>query len=76
MRRLFWVALGLGAGIAGAIMTGRFVRRQTQRVAPATLAREAKGGVMDVAKLFSESFAEGKRAMEAKEEELRSSGGA
>ena len=57
-------------------MTGRFVRRQTQRVAPANLAREARGGVMDVAKLFSESIAEGKRAMEAKEAELRSSRGA
>ena len=74
MRRLFWVALGLGVGVAGAVMTGRFVRRQTERVAPANLAREARGGVMDVAKLFSESIAEGKRAMEAKEAELRSSG--
>jgi hypothetical protein len=74
VRRLFWAALGLGVGVAGAVMTGRFVRRQTQRVAPANLAREARGGVMDVAKLFSESIAEGKRAMEAKEAELRSSG--
>jgi hypothetical protein len=73
VRRLFWVALGLGAGVAGAIMSMRFVKRQTQRVAPAHLAREAKGGVMDVAKLFSASIAEGKRAMAEKETELNSS---
>jgi hypothetical protein len=72
VRRIFWVALGLGAGVAGAIMSMRFLRRQTQKVAPAHLAREAKGGLMDVAKLFSESIAEGKRAMAEKEDEIRS----
>ena len=74
MRRIFWLALGLGAGAAGAAMTGRFLRKQRQKVAPANLAREARGGVMDVARLFSESIAEGKDAMRTKEEELRSSG--
>jgi hypothetical protein len=53
-------------------MSMRFVRKQSQRVAPATLAREARGGVMDLARLFSESIAEGKRAMAEKEDELRS----
>ena len=73
MRRLFWVALGLGAGAAGAIMSMRFVRKQSRRVAPANLAREARGGVMDIAKLFSESISEGKRAMAEKEAEVRAS---
>ncbi|HYG70777.1 MAG TPA: hypothetical protein VEC15_00640 [Actinomycetota bacterium] len=71
MRRIFWLALGLGAGAAGAVMSMRFLKKQSKRVAPATLAREAKGGIMDVAKLFSESIAEGKRAMAEKEDELR-----
>ena len=73
MRRIFWLALGLGAGAAGAVMSMRFLKKQSKRVAPATLAREAKGGIMDVAKLFSESIAEGKRAMAEKEDELRAS---
>ncbi len=72
MRRLFWLALGLGAGAAGAVMTTRFVRRQAKKVAPATLAREARGGMMDLAKLVSGSIAEGRRAMQEKEDELRS----
>ena len=71
MRRLFWLALGLGAGAASAIMATRFVRRQTAKVAPANLAREARGSMMDLAKLVSESVAEGKAAMEHKEDELR-----
>ena len=71
MRRPFWVALGLGAGAVGAIMTMRFARKQAERVAPSRLAREAKGGIMDLAKLVSESVAEGQRAMREREDELR-----
>ena len=72
MRRLFWVALGLGAGAASAILATRFVRKQTAKVAPANLAREARGGIMDLAKLVSDSLAEGKAAMRQKEDELHS----
>jgi len=71
VRRLFWIALGLGAGAVGAIMTMRFARRQAQRVAPSRIAREAKGGIMDLVKLVSESVAEGQRAMREREGELR-----
>jgi hypothetical protein len=70
VRRLFWVALGLGAGAASAILATRFVRKQTAKVAPANLAREARGGMMDLAKLVSDSLAEGKAAMRQKEDEL------
>jgi hypothetical protein len=40
-------------------------------VKPATLAREAKGGLMDLSKLVAESIEEGYRAMEERERELR-----
>ena len=72
MRRLFWVALGLGAGAASAIIASRFVRKQTAKVAPANLAREARGSMMDLAKLVSASISEGKVAMHQRELELRS----
>jgi hypothetical protein len=72
VRRLFWLALGLGAGAASAILASRFVRKQTAKVAPANLAREARGGMMDLAKLVSDSLAEGRSAMQQKEDELRS----
>ena len=70
-RRGFWVALGLGAGAASAIMASRWARKQADRVAPATIAREAKGGLLDLGKLVSESIAEGRQAMEERERELR-----
>ena len=71
MKRIFWLALGLGAGAAGAIMTARFARRQMDKVAPSTLAREARGGLLDLSRRVSESMEEGRRAMQEKEEELR-----
>jgi hypothetical protein len=71
VRRVFWLALGLGAGAAGAVMSTRFAKRQAKKV-PAAVAREARGGIMELTKLFNESIAEGKRAMAEKERELRS----
>jgi hypothetical protein len=65
------VALGLGAGATSAIMASRWARKQAVRVAPATLAREAKGGFLDLGKLVSESIAEGRQAMQDRERELR-----
>ncbi|HEX2424526.1 MAG TPA: hypothetical protein VHM47_01435 [Actinomycetota bacterium] len=73
MRRLFWLAVGLGAGAAGAVLTTRFAKKQMQKVAPSTIAREARGGLLELSKLVSESLAEGKRAMEEAESEARSS---
>ncbi len=71
MRRAFWLGLGLGAGAVGAVLGTRFVRRQAEKVAPATIAREARGGIMDLARLVSESVTEGREAMRQREEELR-----
>ena len=71
MRRSFWVALGVGAGATGAVVASRWASRQARKVAPATIAREAKGGLLDLGKLVSESIAEGRRAMTEREQELR-----
>jgi hypothetical protein len=71
LRRAFWVSLGLGAGAASAILVSRWTKRQAQRVAPATIARETKGGIVDLSRLVSESIAEGRRAMDERERGLR-----
>ncbi len=75
MKRGFWVALGLGAGATGAILASRWTRKQATRVAPQTIAREAKGGLLDLSKLVSESIQEGKRAMNERETGLRRDAG-
>jgi hypothetical protein len=56
-------------------MTARFARRQMDKVAPSTLAREARGGLLDLSRRVSESMEEGRRAMQEKEEELRGGSG-
>jgi hypothetical protein len=71
VKRGFWVALGLGAGATGAVIASRWTRKQAKKVAPATLAREARGGLLELSRLVSESITEGKRAMEERERELR-----
>ncbi|HEX6844465.1 MAG TPA: hypothetical protein VF235_05045 [Actinomycetota bacterium] len=71
MRRGFWVALGLGAGAAGAILASRWTRKQVDKAKPRAIAREAKGGILDFTRLVSESIEEGKRAMAERERELR-----
>ena len=73
MRRIFWLALGLGAGAAGAVISTRFAKKQMRKVAPSTIAREARGGLLELSKLVSESITEGKRAMEQAESEARTS---
>ena len=71
MKRPFWVALGLGAGATGAVLASRWTKKQAKRVAPTTIAREAKGGLMDFSRLVSESIQEGRQEMERREAELR-----
>jgi hypothetical protein len=71
VRRIFWLAVGLGAGVTGAVLTARYARKQMEKVAPSHLARQARGGLLELSKVVSESIAEGKRAMHEKEEELR-----
>jgi hypothetical protein len=71
MRRIFWLGLGLGAGAAAAIVAARWTRRQAQRMAPSTLAREARSSLLDLSKLVAESLEEGKRAMREAEERAR-----
>jgi hypothetical protein len=73
MRRVFWVALGLGAGATGAILAARWFERQTRRMAPANLARQAGGTLRDATSLIGEALAEFRRGMEQKEFEVRSS---
>jgi hypothetical protein len=80
VRRLFWLGLGVGAGATAVIGVRRFARRQAERVSPAALAREAKGGVLDFSRLVAESMEEGKRAMADAEararDQTRAKGGA
>jgi len=71
VKRAFWVALGLGAGATGTVIASRWTKKQARKVAPAAIAREARGGLFELSKLVSSSIAEGKQAMAERERELR-----
>jgi hypothetical protein len=75
IRRLFWMAFGVGLGATTAVIASRWTRKQAKRAAPATIAREAKGGLLDLSKLVTTSVDEGRRAMDARERELRATYG-
>jgi hypothetical protein len=76
MRRLFWLAAGLGAGISGTILFSRWLQRQAERFAPPNIARQAGqaltsagGDLSDSLGTFLEAFRQG---MAEREAELRS----
>jgi len=73
VRRVFWLALGLGAGATAAVLVARRMRRATEAVAPANLAKEAREAVSDLGHLVRESLEAGRKAMAEKEAEVRAS---
>ena len=64
MKRLVWFLGGAAAGIAGAGVAKKKVKAAAAELAPANVARKAGGRARD-------AYQEGKRAMRAKEAELR-----
>ncbi|MDP9342183.1 MAG: hypothetical protein M3Q23_08800 [Actinomycetota bacterium] len=73
MRRLFWTAVGVGAGATAAFMVSRWMRRTREAMAPANVAREAGRSVTDLVELVRQSVAAGRTAMAEREAEIRGS---
>jgi hypothetical protein len=73
MRRVFWMALGLGAGATAAVLVSRRMRRAREAIAPAAVAKEARQVVADLGQLIRESVEAGRQAMAEKEAEIRDS---
>ncbi len=70
-RRLFWLSLGLGAGATSAVLASRWLKRQTQKMAPAHVARSASTNLLELGKKVAESVQEGRVAAEQREREVR-----
>ena len=62
MRRLFWVAVGLGAGVTIAVQLSRWTRRQRERLSPANMANRASQGVSDLGSKVGEFIDEYREA--------------
>lgn len=70
MRRGFWVAVGLGAGVAGAVIVSRWLRRQQQLLSPANIGAQVAHGFRDLGELFRQAVEEGRRATREREAEI------
>jgi len=70
-KRLFWLVVGLGAGIASALMAGRFMKKQTQKMAPSNVAKVAGNSFLELGKRVSASIEEGRQASAEREREVR-----
>jgi len=71
IKRGFWLGAGLAAGATGAVLASRWVKKQTKKMAPTSVARQMQHNLVDLSKRVAESAAEGKRAMEDREQEIR-----
>ena len=71
MRRLFWVALGLGAGATVAVRMSRWTRRQREKMSPANIASRAGQGVADLGSRVADFVSEYRTASAEREAELR-----
>ena len=71
MRRLFWTALGLGAGVTAAVLVSRWMRKQTDRMAPANLGQQLGSTARDIGQLAREALDEWKKGAAEKEAEIR-----
>jgi hypothetical protein len=76
MRRVFTLALGLGAGATAAILVSRWMRKQRQAVAqavsPANLGRQIAEGGKDLGSLMRAAAADFRAGMAEREAEIRS----
>ena len=72
MRRIFWLALGLGAGATAAVISGRWMKRRTQRMAPTNLARQAGRGAVEFGSILAEAAKEFRAGATEREAEIRS----
>jgi len=73
VQRMFWVALGLGAGATVAVMASRWARQQREAYSPVAIGRQAARVAKDTGSLFGAAFDEFRRGMAEREAEIRSS---
>jgi len=70
VKRVFWLAAGLGAGTAGAILVSRWLRRQRERLSPASIGAQVSEGLRDLGELFREAVDDARTATRQREAEI------
>jgi hypothetical protein len=71
IRRVFWLAVGLGAGATAVIMASRWVDRLKQKLAPAAVGKQAVDAVGGLAGALRDAAREFREAAAEREAEIR-----
>jgi len=71
VRRIFWLAMGLGAGATVGLAFNRWARQKSKQFGPANLGRQAGAVLSDAGTLLREAAAEFRRGSAEKEGEIR-----
>lgn len=71
LRRLFWVAIGLGMGLGVSFWFVRFLRETAARYSPERLSTDLAGAVRAFGTDVAAALREGREEMRAREAELR-----
>lgn len=70
-KRLFWLVVGVAAGVYLAVRVQRSLRRSVQRVAPERVTDDLIAALRDLRTDLRKAFSEGRDAMHLREAELR-----
>ena len=71
LRRLFWVAIGLGMGLGVSFWFVRFLRETAARYSPERLSTDLAGAVRAFGADVADAIREGRQEMQQREAELR-----
>ncbi len=71
LRRLFWVAVGVGMGLGVSFWFVRFLRETAARYAPERLSADLAAAVRGLGTDVAAAIREGRQDMEAREADLR-----
>jgi hypothetical protein len=70
-RRLFWLAVGLGAGATAVVMASRWLDKQKRKLSPANLGQKAIGSISSLGATLSEALKDFREASAEREGEIR-----
>jgi hypothetical protein len=70
-KRLFWLVIGVGFGFGVSFWVARFIKETVDRYSPERVSSDLAGAIRSFGTDIREAVAEGRRAMQEREAEIR-----